>query len=163
MCMMRSGNEHRSADVRRDELLRQVLKNLVAIHEGFRIFQGNCERGWFRFLRHRVLSLRLKNGPYTYYSEWVLNLFAVRPRLDYLAGVAHDYLCGCAGCVQLKTTVTTCCPCKLSTHHAEQSTCIPLVGFPCVKSLADVNGAVIQALVPESSVNLAAKTVVCLV
>jgi hypothetical protein len=93
----------------------------------------------------------------------VLNFFVVRPRLDHLAGVAHDYLCGCAGCVPLKTTVTTCSPCKLSTHHAEQSTFIPLVGFPCVKSLADVNGAVIQALAPESSVNLAAKTVVWLV
>jgi hypothetical protein len=48
--MMRSGNEHLSADVRRDELLRQVLKNLVAIHKGLRICQGICERGWFRFL-----------------------------------------------------------------------------------------------------------------
>lgn len=60
MCMMRSGNEHRSADVRRDELLRQVLKNLVAIHEGLRICQGNCERGWFCWLCHRLVSKRLK-------------------------------------------------------------------------------------------------------
>lgn len=121
MCMKRSGNEHLSADVRRDELLRQVLKNLVAIHEGLRICQGNCERGWFRFVRHRLL-LKVKKWAIRLLQRVGFKSLRRRPRLDYLAGVAHNYLCDFAGCVPLKTTVTTCCPCQLSTHHAEQTT-----------------------------------------
>lgn len=80
------------------------------------------------------------------------------PSADYLAGATCDYQCDCVGCVPLKLTVTTCRPYKLSTHHPEKATCFPLVGFPCVESLADANGAVIQALAHEASVDLAAKT-----